>query len=338
MRKSLSFLFFFMLLVGTSLAQSNKISGRVVASDDKLPLSGVSVSIKGKTAGTQTAANGTFSIDAAKGETIVISFIGYQSQEIKVGSSATLDIQLSSDAAKLGEVVVVGYGTQSRKNVTSSIAKLNQEVLASTPRSNIGGALQGTISGLQVVNSTGSPGASPLILLRGGASINNPGSPLVVVDGIIRAYNDIASQDIESVELLKDAAATAIYGARANNGVILITTKQGKAGTSQISYKYTAGYNRNRQGYEYMNAKDFIYFNRLGNLNSGRTLAQVNSSRGYGLLTAPADLASFDIQQYSAANANLLSQGWDTVSDPYGGTIIFKDHGGEMDYIVFRNT
>jgi len=338
MRKSLSFLFFFMLLVGTSSAQSNKISGRVVASEDKLPLSGVTVSVKGKTAGTQTAANGSFSIDAATGETIVVSFIGYQSQEIKVGSNATLDIQLISDAAKLGEVVVVGYGTQSRKNVTSSISKLNQEVLASTPRSNVGGALQGTISGLQVVNSTGSPGASPLILLRGGASINNPGSPLVVVDGIIRAFNDIAAQDIESVELLKDAAATAIYGARANNGVILITTKQGKVGTSQVSYKYTAGYNRNRQGYEYMNARDFIYYNRLGNLNSGRTLAQVNSSRGYGLLTSPADLATFDIQQFSAANANLLGKGWDTVSDPYGGTIIFKDHGGEMDNIVFRNT
>ena len=338
MRKSLSFLFFFMLLVGTSSAQSNKISGRVVASEDKLPLSGVTVSVKGKTAGTQTAANGSFSIDAAKGETIVISFIGYQSQEIEIVSSASLDIQLSSDAAKLGEVVVVGYGTQSRKNVTSSISKLNQEVLASTPRSNMGGALQGTISGLQVVNSTGSPGASPLILLRGGASINNPGSPLVVVDGIIRAFNDIAAQDIESVELLKDAAATAIYGARANNGVILITTKQGKVGTSQVSYKYTAGYNRNRQGYEYMNARDFIYYNRLGNLNSGRTLAQVNSARGYGLLTSPADLATFDIQQFSAANANLLGKGWDTVSDPYGGTIIFRDHGNEMDNIVFRNT
>jgi len=338
MRKSLLFLFFYMMLVVAASAQSSKISGRVVASEDKLPLSGVTVSVKGKTAGTQTAANGSFSIDAATGETIVVSFIGYQSQEIKVGSNAMLDIQLISDAAKLGEVVVVGYGTQSRKNVTSSISKLNQEVLASTPRSNMGGALQGTISGLQVVNSTGSPGASPLILLRGGASINNPGSPLVVVDGIIRAFNDIAAQDIESVELLKDAAATAIYGARANNGVILITTKQGKVGTSQVSYKYTAGYNRNRQGYEYMNARDFIYYNRLGNLNSGRTLAQVNSARGYGLLTSPADLATFDIQQFSAANANLLGKGWDTVSDPYGGTIIFKDHGGEMDNIVFRNT
>lgn len=338
MRKSLSFIFFFMITVGVSLAQSGKISGRVVASEDNSPLSGVTVSIKGKTSATQTVSNGSFAIDAAIGATLTFSFVGYETQEIKVSSTASLDIKLVSDAAKLGEIVVVGYGTQSRKNVTSSIAKLNQEVLASTPRSNIGGALQGTISGLQVVNSTGTPGASPLIVLRGGASINNPGSPLVVVDGIIRAYNDIASQDIESIELLKDAAATAIYGARANNGVILITTKQGKAGTSQISYKYTSGYNKNRQGYEYMNAKDFIYYNRLGNLNSGRTLAQVNSSRGYGLLTAPADLASFDIQKYTAANSNLLSMGWDTVSDPYGGTIIFKDHGGEMNDVVFRNT
>jgi len=211
-------------------------------------------------------------------------------------------------------------------------------VLANSPRSNVGSALQGTVSGLQVVNATGQPGANPVILLRGGASINNPGAPLTVVDGTIRAYNDIPAEDIESIELLKDAAATAIYGARANNGVILITTKHGKSGKAQVSYKYTGGYNKAREGYHFLNAHDYIYYNRLGNFNSGRTLAQVNSSRGYGLLTSAADLASFDIRQYGPSTAGLLGQGWDTVGDPYGGTIIFKDHGGEVQNLVFRNT
>jgi TonB-linked SusC/RagA family outer membrane protein len=338
MKKALLILSISFLWLGSILAQGSKISGKVVASEDGSPLAGVSISIKGKSSGVQTTKEGTFTIAAGPKDLLVVSFVGYQTQEIRLGESLTVEVSLKPDGAKLGEVVVIGYGTQSRRNVTSAISKLDADVLASVPRANIGSALQGSVSGLQVVNSTGTPGAAPLIILRGGASINNPGSPLVVVDGIIRAYNDISSNDIESIELLKDAAATAIYGARANNGVILITTKQGKVGSAQISYKYTTGFNKNRPGYEFMNAKDFIYYNRLGNLNSQRTLAQVNATRGYGLLTGAPDLGSFDIRAYTPANANLLSMGWDTVGDPYGGTIIFKDHGGEMNDIVFRNT
>ncbi len=324
-------------IAATGWAQVKKISGKVTDESNN-PLSGVSIIVKGKTEGTQTDANGAYSIDAASGNVLNFSSVGFAAQSIKVGNSPTIDLSMKPANAKLDEVVVVGYGTQSRRNVTSSIAKLDNAVLANAPRANIGSALQGTVSGLQVVNSTGQPGASPLILLRGGASINSPGAPLVVVDGIIRSYNDIASEDVASIELLKDAAATAIYGARANNGVILITTKQGKSGTAQVSYKFTSGFNEKRQGYHYLNAKDYIYYTRLGYLNSGRTLAQVNSSRGLGLLTDTANLSSFDIRAYSPTTAGLLSQGWDTVGDPYGGTIIFKDHGNELENIVFRNS
>ncbi|HXS54980.1 MAG TPA: SusC/RagA family TonB-linked outer membrane protein [Hanamia sp.] len=326
------------VISAASWAQARKISGTVISQDDGKPLSGVTIQLKGKPGGTQTSESGDFSIDATPTDILVASYTGFSNQEVKVGNTTTLMLTLKSDVGRLGEVVVVGYGTQSRKNVTSSIAKLDKEVLASAPRANIGSALQGTVSGLQVVNATGQPGANPVIILRGGASINNPGAPLVVIDGIIRSYSDIASEDVESMEILKDAAATAIYGARANNGVILITTKHGKSGQAQVSYKFTEGFNQNRAGYKYLNAKDFITFNRQGNLNSGRTLGQVNSSRGYGLLTDSANLSSFDIQSYSAANANLLGKGWDTVGDPYGGTIIFKDHSGEVADIVFRNT
>lgn len=326
------------LLLSTSFAQTRKLTGRVLSDEDKNPLQGVTISVKGKKALTQTLADGYYSIQAAKGDVLVFSFAGFTDQSLTIAEGELPVIKLLPDVSRLSDVVVVGYGTQSRRNITSAIAKLDKEVLASVPRANIGAALQGTVSGLQVVNATGQPGASPVILLRGGASINSPGSPLVVIDGIIRAYNDIASEDVASIELLKDAAATAIYGARANNGVILITTKQGKAGISQVNYKFTGGENRRRNGYNYMNAKDYIYYNRLGNLNSGRTLAQVNGSRGYGLLSDAANLASFDIRAYSPTTAGLMQQGWDTVPDPYGGTLIFRDHGKEVENLLFQTT
>ncbi len=326
------------LITSVSWSQTKKISGKVTSDEDSKPLAGVNVIVKGKTGGTQTNSNGEFSLDVSLNDVLFFSYTGFISQEVPVGNSSSLELVMKADASKLGEVVVIGYGTQSRRNVTSSIAKLDKDVLANAPRANVGTALQGTISGLRVVNTSGSPGATPYILLRGGASINSPQAPLVVVDGIIRTFNDIPSQDIASIEVLKDAAATAIYGARANNGVILITTNQAKAGSAQVSYKYTYGHNERRDGYNYLNAKDFIYYNRLGNLNSQVNLATVNTRRGYGLLTTAADLASFDIRAYNAGNANLLTQGWDTVGDPYGGFIIFKDHGREIENLVFRNT
>ncbi|KIC94501.1 TonB-dependent receptor [Flavihumibacter solisilvae] len=328
-----------MLAWSGTRAQVRPITGTVTNGTDNSPLAGVSVSVKGKNAGTQTAQDGTFTIHASAPDQLVFSYLGFESKTVTVGEAVNITVVLLRSEKKMDEVVVVGYGTQSRKNVTSSIAKLDKDVLATAPRANVGTALQGTVSGVQVVNSSGQPGASPYILLRGGANINSPGAPLVVVDGIIRSLNDIVAEDIASMEILKDASATAIYGARANNGVILITTKQGKSGNAQVSYKFTGGYNQRRDGYDYLGAKDYIYYNRLGNFNSGRTLAQVNSSRGYGLNTDSANLSSFDIRRYDAAtNGHLLSQGWDTIGDPYGGTIIFKDHGGEVEDIVFRNT
>ncbi|HEX5153029.1 MAG TPA: TonB-dependent receptor [Parafilimonas sp.] len=329
-----------MFVSATLWSQTKSITGKVLDEQGN-PLAGVSITIKNKTGGTQTDSSGTFSINAANTDVLTATYIGYLPQETVAGNSSNIIIALKAEAAKLGEVVVVGYGTQSRRNITSSVATLDNKVLASAPRSNVGSALQGTVSGLQVVNTTGSPGAAPLILLRGGASINNPGSPLVVVDGVIRSFNDVPSEDIASMDILKDAASTAIYGARANNGVIIITTKQGKAGKAQVSYKFTGGYNQARNDYNYLDTRDYIYYNRLGNLNSGVTQAPSNdiNRRGYGLYTDSANLSTFDIRRYDAGtNGYLLSQGWDTVGDPYGGTIIFKDHSNEVKDIVFRNT
>ncbi len=333
----------FLLLGGFLMAtaawtQTRTITGKISSELDGKNLEGVSIVVKGKSSGTQTNANGEYSIEVAPGDVLVYSYTGFIPQEIKPGGTSVIDLSLRPEDANLGEVVVVGYGTQSRRNVTSSIGKLDNQVLKSAPRSNVGSALQGSVAGLQVVNNTGAPGATPSILLRGGASINSPGAPLVVVDGIIRALNDISPDDIESMEILRDAAATAIYGARANNGVILITTKQAKSGRADVTYKYVHGYNTDRPDYKYLNARDYIYYTRLGHLNSQRTLAQVNSQLGFGLSTAAANLATFDIRRYDGTTQHLLQSGWDTVGDPYGGTIIFKDHGGEVRDLIFRNT
>jgi TonB-linked SusC/RagA family outer membrane protein len=335
------------LLAVAAFGQTKRITGRVTGEDNQ-PLQQVSVTVKGKTGGTQTGTDGNFSIDAAAGDVLVFSFVGYTTTEVPVGAGSAFDVSLKASAKKMDEVLVVGYGTQVRRNVTGSIGKLDQQVLQTAPIANVATSLQGSVAGLQVVNASGTPGGQPSIFLRGGASINAPAPPLVVVDGIVRPnLNDIPAGDIASLELLRDAASTAIYGARANNGVILVTTKQGKAGKAQVSYKFTGGINAQRKGYQYMNAHEFIYYNRLGNLNSGVSLAAVNTRRGYGLLTDAADLASFDIKAYAGGP---LTPGWDTVSDPYGpqgvvgspnyysGVITFRDHGGEVADALFRNT
>jgi hypothetical protein len=180
-------------------AQIKTITGKVT-SEDGSSLPGVSVIVKGKAVGTQTSESGTFSIEAAAGDILVFSFTGYGAQEIAVGQATEINLTLRQAGSNLSEVVVVGYGTQSRRNVTSAISKLDAQVLASAPRSNLGSAFQGTLPGLQVINASGRPGATPLLLLRGGASINNPGSPLVVVDGVIRGFEDIPPEDIASMK------------------------------------------------------------------------------------------------------------------------------------------
>ncbi|MEN5234010.1 SusC/RagA family TonB-linked outer membrane protein [Sphingobacterium faecium] len=319
-------------------AQDRNIQGKVRDAVTGEVLSNVTVSVKGGKQSLQTRADGSFILPTHPNTILIITSTGYKSQEVQVGQGETLDIKLESSNQQIDEVVVVGYGTQSRRSVTGSISKLDKEVLQNSPRSNVATALQGSIPGLQVVNKSGQPGAAPMLKLRGGASINNPGAPLVIVDGVIRDLNDISSENIESIDLLKDASATAIYGARANNGVLLVTTKTGKAGTSNISYKFVGGFNQRRAGYEYMNAGDYIQYTRQGYLNAGRSLQSVNSSRGLGISSDPAYNSAFDIKQFTDELKPLLNQGWKLVDDPYGGQIIYKDHGGEVEDALFRNT
>jgi TonB-dependent SusC/RagA subfamily outer membrane receptor len=280
-------------------AQDHAVRGKITDAKTGELLGNVTVKVKGSNQSLQTNADGTFSISSNPNTILIITSTGYRPYEVKVGQLNQLDIKLESKVEQMDEVVVVGYGTQNRRSVTGSIAKVDKTVLQNTPRSNVATALQGTVPGLQVVNKSGTPGAAPMLKLRGGASIKSSSPPLVVIDGVIREMNDVSSDNIESIELLKDASATAIYGARANNGVVLITTKTGKSGQSNISYKFTGGFNQRREGYRYMNAGDYIYYTRLGYLNAGKTIETANGSRGLGLLTDNANLSSFDIRRYT---------------------------------------
>ncbi|HEY1010557.1 MAG TPA: SusC/RagA family TonB-linked outer membrane protein, partial [Daejeonella sp.] len=334
-----------MLFVIRGLAQT-VVTGTVTDSNGET-LPGVSVMIKGTTVGTTTDVEGHYSVNAPdNASTLVFSFIGMQSQEIVISDRKQIDVVLSEDAASLKEVVVIGYGSQSRSTITTSIAKLDAKVLEHSAMSNPGAALQGTISGLRVVNTTGQPGSVPNILLRGGASINNPGSPLVVVDGVVRTLSDVNPSDIESLQVLKDAASTAIYGARANNGVILITTKRGKAGVSNVTYTMKSGLNEQREAYDYLNARDFIYYNRMGinNTNLSRApggVAFVNPEvqAGYGTTASP---NMYDIAKITNANranfTSLISNGWQWMIDPISqkDTLIFKDYSGQISDAAFN--
>ncbi len=328
--------------------KDRNLSGRVIDERGE-GLPGVSILLKGSHQGTVSDKDGSFSIQVPDNDAVLVfSFVGFVSLEVAVQNQTRIDITMKIDEKALEEVVVVGYGEQSRELLTTSISKLDNKVLQNTMISNAGAALQGTIPGLRVINTSGQPGSTPSILLRGGASINTPGAPLVVVDGIARTINDINPSDIESVEVLKDAASTAIYGARANNGVILITTKRGKSGVAEITYNLRTGVSNQRDDYGYLNARDYIYFNRLGvrNSNNSRAMGGVagvspDNNLGYGTNNP----GMFDIAKINNTNrssfSNLLAEGWDWMIDPYNDldTLVFKDHSGKVaDQAFRRNT
>ncbi len=215
------------------------ISGKVTdESGEGLP--GATIQEKGTTNGTITDVNGQFTLSVPQDAVITVSFVGYTSQEVPVNGRSVIDVTLTEDIESLEEVVVVGYGTQRRTDVTGSVSSLDPKELVDRPVVNLGQALQNKVSGVQVVKQgAGYPGSNPLIRIRGTNSINSNSNPLFVVDGIIgvsNALQNINPQDILTIDILKDASATAIYGTRGANGVIMITTKRGKVGDVQVNY------------------------------------------------------------------------------------------------------
>ena len=224
-----------------AFGQNRQVTGTVYDVSGT-PLPGSSIVVKGSSTGTVADAAGKYSLQAAPGTVLVVSYVGYRAQEITVDNKSTIDIRLEADASALTEVVVVGYGTQKKANLSGSVATVSGRELTQRPVPNIQNVLQGRVAGLDIVQSTGEPGRDDASFrIRGLGSFGASSSPLVLVDGIIASIKNLSPQDIETVTVLKDAASASIYGARAANGVILITTKKGKAGRSQIEYNGSYG-------------------------------------------------------------------------------------------------
>ncbi len=242
--------------------QPRKITGKVVDSSG-VPLPGVSVVIKETTKGVITDSFGNYTITGvAQGSTLAFSFVGMRTQEITVSNQVTINVKLEEETIGLEEVVAVGYGTVKKSDLTGSVASVSAERLLDKPAFNVAQAISGKIAGVKIVERSGAPGGRPMIRIRGTNSINSENSPLVVVDGIVGVSNalDIMNpNEIASIEVLKDASATAIYGARGANGVILITTKRGYTGKIEVEYDGSVSVGILQKHLESLNAEEFLY-------------------------------------------------------------------------------
>ncbi len=232
-------LLFLFVLVGFQVAAQGTVTGKVTSAEDGFGLPGVNVIIQGTASGTTTDIDGYFSIDVASTATLVFSYIGFKPQEIVVGNQTAINVALVLDVASLDEVIVVGYGTQRKSDITGAVASAPKERLQMIPNTNIAQALQGAIAGVTVTNNSSSAqGSDVAILIRGRNSISANNRPLIVLDGVpySGSLSDINPTDISNMEVLKDASSAAIYGSRGANGVILITSKKGKIGKPRFSY------------------------------------------------------------------------------------------------------
>jgi TonB-linked SusC/RagA family outer membrane protein len=258
--------------IEASAPQNVPVTGRVTGTNGE-GLPGVTVLVKGTTNGTATDANGNFSLSVPENSTLVFSSVGFLRQEVPVGATTTFTIQLKEDTQSLKEVVVVGYGTQNRQEVTTAVTSVSAAAIERQPVAGFDQALQGQAPGVQVTAPTGAPGAGINVRVRGNASLSLNGSPLYVVDGVpilpsynqevsvgnqrINPLNTINPNDIESIDVLKDGAAAAIYGVRAANGVVVITTKRGKVGQAQVGLNVYYGRQYLRKKLNVLNAQQF---------------------------------------------------------------------------------
>ncbi len=252
-------------LHANTLQNKKEITG-VVTDTDGLPLIGASIVEKGTTNGTVADLDGKFSLSTSSGSTLSISYLGYVEQEIKTEGQQTFTIILKEDTQTLEEVVVVGYGTMRKKEVTGAVARVIAEDINKLSTSDVGSALQGQIAGVNVQASSGQPGSTANIQIRGISSINGNNNPLYIVDGVPYSGDPgLSPYEIESIDVLKDAASASIYGTRGAGGVILITTKSGKEGEMKISVDAYSGIQRITSGLELVNASETLFLHCLWN-------------------------------------------------------------------------
>lgn len=341
--KKLIFLFSLFIIYSFSLQAQLEITGTVIGAEDNQPIPGVTVVQKGTNNGTITDTEGEFSLEVPQGSTLVFSFIGMQSEEIQVQNEEPLQIVMVPALEELDEVVVIGYGTKKKRDIIGSVSSVTSEDLGSSNEINLTNALQGKAAGIQISSSSGVPGANSNILIRGQNSINLNTQPLIVVDGM-PIYSGsgleetrgstkqdpmslINLNDVESIEVLKDAAATAIYGSRGSSGVILITTKSGKPGKGSTNVDY-------RYGFMELSTKP----EDIGFTNTQQWFSLVDTARSNSGLTPfqPQDIIKFfrdePLQTLSRNEAKAVNTDWfDQILQPgaYQELNVSSSQGGE---------
>ena len=286
-----------MLLLSIQIfAQDRTVSGKVTSSEDGAGIPGASVSVRGTSKGTSTDGDGNYKITVGNSSVLVFSAVGTNSQEVAVGSKSQINVALSADTKALQEVVVVGYGTQKKSQMTGAISSVTSKQITEMPITNLGQAMQGRVAGVDVAQSGSKPGTVPKVLIRGRRSFNAGNDPLYVVDGIplSSGYEDMNPNDVASMEILKDATATAIYGARGANGVVLITTKRGsKDGKTVISYDTYMGVTQTLDKINLFNGAEYAEMKR----ESRRTIGTYKDANGNlvptGVIDAYADSKLF---------------------------------------------
>lgn len=313
-----------MLLMSAAYGQTRTVTGRITGEGNE-PLPGASIVIKGSTLGTTTTVDGTYTIQVP-GDSVrlVYSFIGYVSQERVVGNRTVIDVALSPDTEVLNEVVVVGYGTQTKATVTAATATIKGDELTKVPTNTISSKLQGRLPGVSIRTISGQPGQELQIRVRGGSSINKSNNPLVIIDGLQRSLNDVNPNDIESIDVLKDAAATAIYGSRASNGVILITTKKGLEGKTELDFQVSYGLQEFNRQYDLLSAREYLQWwrPRIATSRYGYTGGWIDGEQPTG--TGNDENSTWTPR--FLGDGEEVPAGWESMIDPITGkTIIFQD-------------
>ena len=271
MKKLLSVLFLLSFTLASVYAQNIQVKGTVVSGSDNEPLPGVNVVVKGNTGiGTITGLEGEFTLSVPSDAVLSITYIGFKAQDIAVKGQHNLKIVLMEDTETLDEVVVVGYGVQKKSVVTAAISRVGADELNAAKPSRVEDALKGKVSGVQITQSSGQPGSDSKVRIRGIGTVNNS-DPLYIVDGmpVDGGINYLNPVDIESVEILKDAASAAIYGARAANGVVLVTTKGGKTGKTTINYDFSYGWQNPWKKKAVLDATEYMTIMNEMDVNDG---------------------------------------------------------------------
>ncbi|THD66606.1 TonB-dependent receptor [Robertkochia marina] len=323
------FMLLFMMFVQFTFAQSKTVTGTVTTASDGLPLPGASVLVKGTTNGVQTDFDGNYSISTSEGATLVFSYLGLKSQEVVVGGQSVINVSLQEDAETLEEVIVTAYGTTTKEAFTGSASVIGAGDLATRNVTSPVAAIEGRATGVQFVAASGQPGSSPGIVIRGVGTLNGSSDPLIIVDGIQYEgdLNTINQEDIESFTILKDAASTSLYGSRAANGVVMITTKSGKKGDIKVTASTQFGLvSRAIPAYDQVSPGEYyeVMWEALKNSSAGGgdpayASANIYNSLGYNPFDVPNDqIVGLDGQLNPNANVVYQSLDWDDFLEQTG--------------------